>query len=323
MRTRAVLLTVVAGAAGVLGAAGGAGTGGGAPAAMRGDQTRNVTLRSDLLGCSGDGLVIGAAGSRSTSTASPSAAARRRAAASATTAMPASRSSASAGTPRSRVRGRSSSPTAPTHRSAIACSVTYGVRSTKGATVRGNDLGFFEVGPASTRAQPAPAAILPSTPTAPSCRQPGRAERLRHPARPLGRRHREEQARRRRAGRQRVQRHRPRQLGPRHARRQHDDREPQRQGQRWRRHLVDAASPGGAARQRGAHQHRRRDRRERAGAKLTGNRADRTTTWASSRARRGQRQHGHGQRQRCSASGSSAADPRIAGPHRLTATVAR
>ncbi|HEX6787325.1 MAG TPA: hypothetical protein VF076_09005, partial [Acidimicrobiales bacterium] len=64
MRTRAVLFTVVAGAAGVLGAAGAsAGAGAAAPPLQCGATIiRNVTLRSDLLGCPGDGLVIGAAG---------------------------------------------------------------------------------------------------------------------------------------------------------------------------------------------------------------------------------------------------------------------
>lgn len=170
MRARAVLFTMVAGAAGAVGAAGAsAGAGAAAPPPQCGATvTRNVTLRSDLVGCTGDGLVIGAAGVKVDlhgftigGSKTPGSAGIRNKGYAGLQVV--------GGGPHAAIQefevGVLVSHGANPSISAIATrSVTYGVRldSARGATVRGNDLGFFEVGPAldTCSTDTAPAAIL-------------------------------------------------------------------------------------------------------------------------------------------------------------------
>jgi len=170
MRTRAVLGTLVAGAAGVLGTVGaGSGAGAAAPPLQCGATvTRNITLRSNLVGCPGDGLVIGASGVKVDlhgftigGSKTPGSAGIRNEGYAGLQVV--------GGGPFATIQefevGVLVSHGANPSISAIATrSVTYGVRldNARGATIRGNDLGFFEMGPALDTCSPAtaPAAIL-------------------------------------------------------------------------------------------------------------------------------------------------------------------
>jgi parallel beta-helix repeat protein len=170
MGARTALIMVVAGATATLGAIGaGAGAGAAAsPLQCGATVTHNVTLRSDLLGCPGDGLIIGAAGVKVDLHGFT---------------IGGSKTAGSAGirdqgyaglqvvggglhaTIQDFEVGVLVSHGATPSISAIATrSVTYGVRldSARGATIRGNDVGFFEVGPAldTCSTATAPAAIL-------------------------------------------------------------------------------------------------------------------------------------------------------------------
>ena len=170
MRTRAVLFTIVAGATGVLGAVGAsAGAGAAAPPLQCGATvTRNVTLRADLLGCPGDGLVIGAPnvkvdlhGFTIGGSKTPGSAGIRNVGFAGLQVVGGGRFAAIQEFEVGVLVAHGARPSI----SAIATrSVTYGVRldDAKGATVRGNDLGFFELGPAldTCSTATAPAAIL-------------------------------------------------------------------------------------------------------------------------------------------------------------------
>jgi len=168
MRARAVLFTMVAGT-GALGALGSAGAGAVPPPLQCGATvTRNLTLRADLLGCPGDGLVIGAAGVKVDlhgftigGSKTPGSAGIRNEGHAGLQVV--------GGGPFATIQdfevGVLVAHGAQPSVSAIATrSVTYGVRleGANGATIRGNDLGFFEVGPAldTCSTDTAPAAIL-------------------------------------------------------------------------------------------------------------------------------------------------------------------
>ena len=170
MRTRAVLFTMVAGAAGVLGAAGASSGAGAAAAPLQcgATVTRNVTLRSDLVGCTGDGLVIGAAGVKVDlhgftigGSKTPGSAGIRNEGYAGLQVVGGRRFAA---IQEFEVGVLVSHGAYPSISAITTRSVTYGVRleSARGATVRGNDLGFFEVGPAldTCSTATAPAAIL-------------------------------------------------------------------------------------------------------------------------------------------------------------------
>src|SRR5262245_6646760 len=168
MRARALMFTMVAGA-GALGALGSAGAGAAPPPLQCGATvTRNVTLQADLLGCPGDGLVIGAPGIKVDlhgftigGSKTPGSTGIRNEGYAGLQVV--------GGGPFATIQDfevgvRVGHGARPSVSNIATRSVTYGVRldGSNGATVRGSDLGFFEAGPAldTCSTATAPAAIL-------------------------------------------------------------------------------------------------------------------------------------------------------------------